>query len=76
MQDNPAKEDTTAFESSFPAIESQNEVWFSPVGFKEALNCADAINLQQVAPGGTITGTSSVFQSTYQEPEEEPEPIR
>ncbi|KAL2367166.1 hypothetical protein RJ035_006298 [Blastomyces gilchristii] len=45
------------FESSFPALESQNE---------------------QVAPGGTITGTSS-FQpsySTYKQPEEEPEAVR
>ncbi|OJD16855.1 hypothetical protein AJ78_02999 [Emergomyces pasteurianus Ep9510] len=46
------------FESSFPALESQNE---------------------QVAPGGTITGTSSAFQpsySTYKQPEEEPEAVR
>lgn len=47
-----------AFESSFPAIESQNE---------------------QVAPGGTITGAGSTFQtsySSYQEPEEESEAVR
>lgn len=35
---------------------------------------------QQVAPGGTITGTGSPFPrtgySSYQEPEEEPEPVR
>ncbi|EEH21224.2 hypothetical protein PABG_03455 [Paracoccidioides brasiliensis Pb03] len=46
------------FDSSFPALESQNE---------------------QVAPGGTITGTSSAFQSsysTYKQPEEETEAIR
>ncbi|KKZ59978.1 hypothetical protein EMCG_00820 [[Emmonsia] crescens] len=46
------------FESSFPALESQNE---------------------QVAPGGTITGTSSAFQpsySTYKQPDEEPEAVR
>ncbi|OAX84012.1 hypothetical protein ACJ72_01628 [Emergomyces africanus] len=49
---------TGGFESSFPALESQNE---------------------QVAPGGTITGTSSAFQpsySTYKQPEEEPEAVR
>ncbi|PGH17685.1 hypothetical protein AJ79_01047 [Helicocarpus griseus UAMH5409] len=50
--------DTSGFESSFPALETQNE---------------------QVAPGGTITGTASPFQpsySEYKEPEEEPEPVR
>ncbi|KAK2733646.1 hypothetical protein FQN55_003284 [Onygenales sp. PD_40] len=33
---------------------------------------------EQVAPGGTITGTSSALQSfsTYKEPEEEPEAVR
>ncbi|EEP78447.1 predicted protein [Uncinocarpus reesii 1704] len=49
--------DTAGFESSFPALESQNE---------------------QVAPGGTITGTDTFQQSysTYQEPEEEAEAVR
>ncbi|KAB8239472.1 hypothetical protein ETB97_012689 [Aspergillus alliaceus] len=49
----------SGFESSFPAIETQNE---------------------QVAPGGMITGTGAPFPptgySSYQEPEEEPEPVR
>lgn len=35
---------------------------------------------QQVAPGGTITGTGAPFPptgySSYQEPQEEPEPVR
>lgn len=38
------------------------------------------VSLQQVAPGGTITGTGSPFPQSgypsYQEPEEEPEPVR
>lgn len=54
-----APDELSGFESSFPAIETQNE---------------------QVAPGGTITGTGAPFPptgfSTYKEPEEEPEPIR
>ncbi|OJJ64465.1 hypothetical protein ASPSYDRAFT_325379 [Aspergillus sydowii CBS 593.65] len=49
----------SGFESSFPAIETQNE---------------------QVAPGGTITGTGAPFPptgySSYQAPEEEAEPVR
>ncbi|KAL1954952.1 hypothetical protein VTO42DRAFT_410 [Malbranchea cinnamomea] len=55
LQSSHPEEDTAQFESSFPAIESQNE---------------------QVTTGPTITGISSAFSSTYQEPEEEPEPIR
>ncbi|KAI9931256.1 hypothetical protein ASPWEDRAFT_166795 [Aspergillus wentii DTO 134E9] len=54
-----AGEDIAGFQSSFPAIETQNE---------------------QVAPGGTITGTGAPFPptgySSYKEPEAEPEPIR
>ncbi|KAJ9221982.1 hypothetical protein DTO169C6_5611 [Paecilomyces variotii] len=54
-----ASEEIPGFESSFPAIETQNE---------------------QVAPGGTITGTGAPFPATgyssYKEPEEEPEPVR
>ncbi|KAG2027133.1 hypothetical protein GB937_000871 [Aspergillus fischeri] len=53
-----APEEISGFESSFPAIETQNE---------------------QVAPGGTITGTGAPFPPTgypsYKEPEEEPEPV-
>ncbi|KAL4759213.1 clathrin light chain CLC1 [Aspergillus foveolatus] len=49
----------SGFESSFPAIDTQNE---------------------QVAPGGTITGTGAPFPptgySSYQAPEEEAEPVR
>ncbi|KAL4803712.1 clathrin light chain [Aspergillus unguis] len=49
----------SGFESSFPAIDTQNE---------------------QVAPGGTITGTGAPFPptgySSYQTPEEEAEPVR
>ncbi|KAL4888011.1 clathrin light chain [Aspergillus ambiguus] len=52
-------EEVSGFESSFPAIETQNE---------------------QVAPGGTITGTGAPFPptgfSSYKEPEEESEPVR
>ncbi|KAG2414996.1 hypothetical protein HFD88_006186 [Aspergillus terreus] len=61
-EDAPAAvshEEMSGFESSFPAIETQNE---------------------QVAPGGTITGTGAPFPPTgypsYKEPEEEPEPVR
>ncbi|KAL9576543.1 MAG: hypothetical protein Q9212_007008, partial [Teloschistes hypoglaucus] len=50
------------FESSFPAVDTQNN---------------------QMGPGGTITGSSLPYRpnqqssySGYQEPEEEPEPIR
>ncbi|EYE99905.1 clathrin light chain CLC1 [Aspergillus ruber CBS 135680] len=54
-----APEEISGFESSFPAIETQNE---------------------QVAPGGTITGTGAPFPptgySTYQAPEEEGEPVK
>ncbi|EAW10452.1 clathrin light chain CLC1 [Aspergillus clavatus NRRL 1] len=54
-----AHEEISGFESSFPAIETQNE---------------------QVAPGGTITGTGAPFPPTgyasYGEPSEEPEPVR
>ncbi|BCR83331.1 clathrin light chain CLC1 [Aspergillus chevalieri] len=54
-----APEEISGFESSFPAIETQNE---------------------QVAPGGTITGTGAPFPptgySSYQAPEEEAEPIK
>lgn len=56
---SPAHEEMSGFESSFPALETQNE---------------------QVAPGGTITGTGAPFPptgySSYQEPQEEPEPVR
>ncbi|KAE8146680.1 clathrin light chain [Aspergillus avenaceus] len=49
----------SGFESSFPAVETQNE---------------------QVAPGGMITGTGAPFPptgySSYQQPEEEAEPVR
>ncbi|KKK25528.1 hypothetical protein P175DRAFT_0497338 [Aspergillus ochraceoroseus IBT 24754] len=49
----------SGFESSFPAIDTQNE---------------------QVAPGGTITGSGAPFPPTgyspYQAPEEESEPVR
>ncbi|KAL1987487.1 hypothetical protein VTN96DRAFT_3414 [Rasamsonia emersonii] len=60
VQTTAASEEISGFESSFPAIDTQNE---------------------QVAPGGTITGTGAPFTSTgytnYAEPEEEePEPIR
>ncbi|KAL5358993.1 hypothetical protein BJX96DRAFT_147627 [Aspergillus floccosus] len=61
-EDAPAvvsHEEVSGFESSFPAIETQNE---------------------QVAPGGTITGTGAPFPPTgypsYKEPEEESEPVR
>ncbi|OJJ89065.1 clathrin light chain CLC1 [Aspergillus glaucus CBS 516.65] len=54
-----APEEISGFESSFPAIETQNE---------------------QVAPGGTITGTGAPFPptgySTHQAPEEEGEPVK
>jgi hypothetical protein len=53
-----ASEEISGFTSSFPPIESRNEV----------------------APGGTITGTGSPFPQTgyanYTEPEEEPEVVR
>ncbi|KAI9037902.1 clathrin light chain CLC1 [Aspergillus affinis] len=56
---SPSHEEMSGFESSFPALETQNE---------------------QVAPGGTITGTGAPFPptgySSYQEPQEEPEPVR
>ncbi|KAL4788303.1 clathrin light chain [Aspergillus varians] len=51
--------EVSGFESSFPALDTQNE---------------------QVAPGGTITGTGAPFPPTgyasYQAPEEEAEPVR
>ncbi|KAI9367532.1 clathrin light chain [Aspergillus egyptiacus] len=54
-----AAPEVSGFESSFPAIDTQNE---------------------QVAPGGTITGSGAPFPptgySSYQAPEEEPEPVR
>ncbi|KAA8648850.1 clathrin light chain CLC1 [Aspergillus tanneri] len=54
-----AREEISGFESSFPAIETQNEA---------------------IAPGGTITGTGAPFPptgySSYQDPEEESEPIK
>ncbi|KAF3483636.1 clathrin light chain [Arthroderma uncinatum] len=52
-------DNNSGFESSYPAIESQNE---------------------NMAPGGTITGVDTPFQSSYspnnQEPEEESEAVR
>jgi len=51
-------EEVTEFESSFPAIDTQNE---------------------NVAPGGTITGVTAPFQSSYNahvEDEEDPEVIK
>ncbi|KAF9890899.1 hypothetical protein FE257_005475 [Aspergillus nanangensis] len=51
-------QDMSGFESSFPAIDTQNE---------------------QVAPGGTITGTGAPFPPSgysHQETEEESEPVR
>ncbi|KAL5343669.1 clathrin light chain [Aspergillus crustosus] len=54
-----AAPEISGFESSFPAIDTQNE---------------------QVAPGGTITGTGAPFPptgySSYQAPEEEAEPVK
>ncbi|KAL4932662.1 clathrin light chain CLC1 [Aspergillus undulatus] len=54
-----AAPEISGFESSFPAIDTQNE---------------------QVAPGGTITGTGAPFPptgySSYQSPEEEAEPVK
>lgn len=48
--------------------------------FPVVLSANGQLSLQQVAPGGTITGTGSPFPATgyssYQEPEEEPEPVR
>ncbi|KAL8776547.1 MAG: hypothetical protein Q9213_008230, partial [Squamulea squamosa] len=55
-------EEISDFESSFPAVDTRNE---------------------QMGPGGTITGSNLPYQprqpqsySGYQEPEEEPEPVR
>ncbi|OKL59203.1 hypothetical protein UA08_05925 [Talaromyces atroroseus] len=57
----PASEEISGFESSFPAIDTQNEV--------------GVVTSLAVAPGGTITGTGSPFPSTgyssYKQPEEE-----
>ncbi|PLN81089.1 clathrin light chain [Aspergillus taichungensis] len=56
---SPVAAEVSGFESSFPAIDTQNE---------------------QVAPGGTITGTGAPFPPSgypsYQEPQEEPEPVK
>lgn len=73
-------EEVTEFESSFPAIDSHNEVHL-PSNFQSFYdyntNCND---LQAVAPGGSITNTSSApYQSSYNPTaldEEEPEVIK
>ncbi|KAI4121158.1 MAG: hypothetical protein LQ341_007443, partial [Variospora aurantia] len=65
-------EEISEFESSFPAMDSQNEVCVWLIVFE-----------QQLGSGGTITGSNLPYQpshqpsySGYAEPEEEPEPIR
>jgi hypothetical protein len=69
----------SGFESSFPAIDTQNEVHFSAHLIPE-LRRSDMVILQAVAPGGTITGTGSPFPATgyssYTQPEEESEAVR
>jgi hypothetical protein len=68
----------TEFESSFPAIDSRNEVCLSSdLGIHDEI--PDLSNEQHVAPGGTITGVPAPFQSSYQSytaDEEEPEVIK
>jgi hypothetical protein len=74
----PSKE-ISGFESSFPDIETQNQV-------RKVCICRHRKKLmdiykQQTAPGGTITGTGASLPPTtvytnYREPEEEPEVIR
>ena len=78
-------EEITEFESSYPAMNTRNEVnlivgllqWIS----KSAANQS----IQNVGPGGTITGSSLPFQPAQSQPsygqygapaEEETEPIR
>lgn len=68
----------TEFESSFPAIDSRNEVCLSS-DLRIHDEIPDLSNEQHVAPGGTITGVPAPFQSSYQSytaDEEEPEVIK
>ncbi|KAK2740648.1 hypothetical protein FQN57_006017 [Myotisia sp. PD_48] len=56
---------------------SGNDLTADTSGFESSFPVIDSHN-ENVAPGGTITGSSSfgAQYSTYKEPEEEPEPVR
>ncbi|KAL9120593.1 MAG: hypothetical protein Q9187_002849 [Circinaria calcarea] len=77
-----AAEETMEFESSFPAIDTRNDVSFyhgPTLQYKEKLLI---LPLQHIGPGGTITGSGQPYQlpqssySNFPGQEEEPEVIK
>lgn len=78
-------EEITEFESSFPAMDTRNEVSLIVGRLQQTSNSATNRSFQNVGPGGTITGSSLPFQPARSQPsyggygapaEEETEPIR
>lgn len=77
-------EEITEFESSFPAMDTRNEVSLVVGRLQWTLNSAADYFIQSVGPGGTITGSNLPFQPAHPQPsyggygasaEEETEPI-